>query len=174
MPRAPRRLPRSRRSAPLAALALVHVVAHEGVLAARVHARVGDVAAEGREVGVGNDAQWRRFCPVAGLQDVADAPRFATNAARVAHFTETVEMVRQPFRIGIARHAIFARMDAVGVLLVQLRMCCIESMIDHAEFGLKSGRETPRCSIYSPYSYCFRVAPALPRPLRTPFAPKTR
>lgn len=49
-------------------------------------------------IGVGNDAQWRRFCPVAGLQDVADAPRFATNAARVAHFTETVEMVQARIR----------------------------------------------------------------------------
>lgn len=45
-------------------------------------------------IGVGNDAQWRRFCAVAGLHDAVDAPRFATNAARVAHFDETVAMVQ--------------------------------------------------------------------------------
>ncbi len=49
-------------------------------------------------IGVGNDAQWRRFCPVAGLQDMADTPRFATNAARVEHFAETVEMVQARIR----------------------------------------------------------------------------
>lgn len=32
---------------------------------------------------VGNDGQFRRFCAAAGLEDLADDPRFATNAARV-------------------------------------------------------------------------------------------
>ncbi|EHP39763.1 bile acid-inducible operon protein F [Cupriavidus basilensis OR16] len=32
------------------------------------------------------------------MQDVVDAPRFATNAARVAHFAETVEMVQARIR----------------------------------------------------------------------------
>lgn len=44
-------------------------------------------------VGVGNDAQWRRFCSVAGLEAFSDDARFATNAARVAHFDETVRIV---------------------------------------------------------------------------------
>lgn len=34
------------------------------------------------------------FCPVAGLEEVADSPRFSTNAARVAHFDETVALVQ--------------------------------------------------------------------------------
>lgn len=34
---------------------------------------------------IGNDAQWRRFCAVAGCAGWADDPRFATNAARVRH-----------------------------------------------------------------------------------------
>jgi len=46
-------------------------------------------------IGVGNDAQWRRFCPVAGLQDAMNAPDFATNAARVAHFEQTVALVQE-------------------------------------------------------------------------------
>lgn len=46
-------------------------------------------------IGVGNDAQWRRFCEVAGLQDVADHPDFATNAARVGNFDRTVGLVQK-------------------------------------------------------------------------------
>jgi len=45
-------------------------------------------------LGVGNDAQWQRFCAVAGLQDHVDAPQFATNADRVRHFAETVALVQ--------------------------------------------------------------------------------
>lgn len=45
-------------------------------------------------LGVGNDAQWQRFCAVAGLQDQADAPEFATNADRVHNFTATVALVQ--------------------------------------------------------------------------------
>jgi crotonobetainyl-CoA:carnitine CoA-transferase CaiB-like acyl-CoA transferase len=39
-------------------------------------------------VAVGNDDQWRRFCEVAGLQDLADDPRFARNRDRVKHYEE--------------------------------------------------------------------------------------
>lgn len=34
---------------------------------------------------VGNDGQFARFCRAAGVPELADDPRFATNAARVAH-----------------------------------------------------------------------------------------
>jgi formyl-CoA transferase len=46
-------------------------------------------------IGVGNDAQWRRFCTVAGLDDHVDDPAFATNAARVANFARTVDLVQR-------------------------------------------------------------------------------
>jgi crotonobetainyl-CoA:carnitine CoA-transferase CaiB-like acyl-CoA transferase len=46
-------------------------------------------------LGVANDGLWRAFCAVSGLQDVVADPRFATNAARVAHREETVAMVRR-------------------------------------------------------------------------------
>lgn len=36
-------------------------------------------------VAVGNDALWRRFAPVLGLDDLVDDPRFATNPDRVAN-----------------------------------------------------------------------------------------
>ena len=43
---------------------------------------------------VGNDAQWRRFCAAAGIGPERDDPRFATNAARVAHFQGTIDLVQ--------------------------------------------------------------------------------
>ena len=45
-------------------------------------------------IGVGNDAQWRRFCPMLGIEEVVDDPRFATNKARVDHFDEVVALVQ--------------------------------------------------------------------------------
>ncbi|MDN8617310.1 CaiB/BaiF CoA transferase family protein [Variovorax ginsengisoli] len=49
-------------------------------------------------VGVGNDAQWGRFCVAAGLERYRDDPRFATNAARVTNFGETVALVAERMR----------------------------------------------------------------------------
>lgn len=49
-------------------------------------------------IGVGNDAQWKRFCPVAGLQDVVDQPDFRSNADRVRNMGKTVALVQE--RIG--------------------------------------------------------------------------
>ena len=46
-------------------------------------------------LGVGNDAQWRRFCAVAGLEALVDHPDYATNAARVRNFDATVAQVQQ-------------------------------------------------------------------------------
>lgn len=45
-------------------------------------------------LGVGNDAQWQRFCAVAGLQDKVNDPEFASNAARVRNFEATVALVQ--------------------------------------------------------------------------------
>jgi len=42
---------------------------------------------------VGNDAIWRRFAPVAGLDDLVDDPRFATNPLRVSHRDELLPLV---------------------------------------------------------------------------------
>jgi crotonobetainyl-CoA:carnitine CoA-transferase CaiB-like acyl-CoA transferase len=46
-------------------------------------------------LGVANDNLWRKFCAVAGLQDMADEPRFRTNADRVTHRAETEALVQQ-------------------------------------------------------------------------------
>lgn len=44
-------------------------------------------------LGAGNDAQWQRFCVVAGLQDWVDHPDFATNALRVANHAKVVALL---------------------------------------------------------------------------------
>ncbi|WMD21425.1 CaiB/BaiF CoA-transferase family protein [Achromobacter seleniivolatilans] len=44
-------------------------------------------------LGVGNDAQWQRFCAVAGLGQV-DSPDYARNADRVRNFDATVALVQ--------------------------------------------------------------------------------
>jgi crotonobetainyl-CoA:carnitine CoA-transferase CaiB-like acyl-CoA transferase len=44
-----------------------------------------------------NDNQFRRFCAVAGLSGVADDPRYATNAERVARRQEVVDMIKPIF-----------------------------------------------------------------------------
>ena len=45
-------------------------------------------------LGAGTDAQWRRFCAVAGLREYVDHPHFATNALRVENMEETVALVQ--------------------------------------------------------------------------------
>ncbi|NYT35968.1 CoA transferase [Allopusillimonas soli] len=45
-------------------------------------------------LGVGNDRLWQRFCREAGLQAHMDAPEFATNENRVAHFDQTCDLVQ--------------------------------------------------------------------------------
>jgi len=46
-------------------------------------------------VGVGNDSLWRSFSAAIGLGHLASDPKFATNAARVACFDETVRLVSE-------------------------------------------------------------------------------
>jgi crotonobetainyl-CoA:carnitine CoA-transferase CaiB-like acyl-CoA transferase len=46
---------------------------------------------------VGSDRLWRLFCPIMGLQDLMDDPRFATNAARVQHRVELIARLQEVF-----------------------------------------------------------------------------
>ncbi len=49
-------------------------------------------------LGVGSDNTWRKFCEVAGLNDLGNDPRFATNADRVALYDELMPRVRAIIR----------------------------------------------------------------------------
>ncbi|MFO1155093.1 MAG: CaiB/BaiF CoA-transferase family protein [Rhodospirillales bacterium] len=44
---------------------------------------------------VGNDGQFRRFCTEAGFPELAQDPRFSTNAARVTHRAELIARLRR-------------------------------------------------------------------------------
>jgi len=46
-------------------------------------------------IGVANDNLWRKFCAIVGLGDIADDPRFRTNADRVIHRPETLRLVQE-------------------------------------------------------------------------------
>jgi crotonobetainyl-CoA:carnitine CoA-transferase CaiB-like acyl-CoA transferase len=65
-------------------------------------------------VAVGNDAQYRRFCALVGRQDLADDPRFVTNAQRVAARAELVPLL-VPSVAAIARARLLAGLEAAGV-----------------------------------------------------------
>lgn len=49
-------------------------------------------------VAVGNDPIWRRFCEVAGLGELAEDERFATNRGRVAHYAELKPALDRAFK----------------------------------------------------------------------------
>lgn len=65
-------------------------------------------------IGVANDTLWRKFCFIAGLQDMPDAAQFCTNSQRVARRTETEAIVREVLgRHGRAHW--FAELDDAGI-----------------------------------------------------------
>jgi crotonobetainyl-CoA:carnitine CoA-transferase CaiB-like acyl-CoA transferase len=45
-------------------------------------------------IGVANDNLWRKFCRIAGLEDIVDDARFRTNADRAAHRAQVVTRVQ--------------------------------------------------------------------------------
>ncbi len=47
---------------------------------------------------IGNDKQFRRYCEFVGRQDLADDPRFATNAKRVEHRTALIPDIKELMR----------------------------------------------------------------------------
>ena len=63
---------------------------------------------------VGNDAIWRRFAPVAGLDELVDDPRFATNPQRVSHRDELLPLVAEAMASRTSAQWM-ERLDAAGV-----------------------------------------------------------
>ena len=63
---------------------------------------------------VGNDGQFARFCSVIGEEDLPADPRFATNAARVAHRKDLTERIAARTR-GWTRDELLAALEPVGV-----------------------------------------------------------
>jgi crotonobetainyl-CoA:carnitine CoA-transferase CaiB-like acyl-CoA transferase len=48
-------------------------------------------------IGVGSDRLWRLFCPLMGLDDMTDDPRWVTNAARVANRASLIDRLQARF-----------------------------------------------------------------------------
>jgi len=76
--------------------------------------QVFDTADKPLILGVANDSLWQRFCALAGLDDICNDPRFATNAARVQHRAETLERVSAAMRKRQRAHWLQA-LDAAGI-----------------------------------------------------------
>ncbi|MGY6249302.1 CaiB/BaiF CoA transferase family protein [Bosea thiooxidans] len=55
-------------------------------------------------IGVANDNLWRKFCAVAGLDQLADDPEFRTNADRVRNRARTLEIVQAALLTNTAAH----------------------------------------------------------------------
>jgi formyl-CoA transferase/CoA:oxalate CoA-transferase len=65
-------------------------------------------------IAVGNDEIWKRFCPAAGLPELAGNPRFATNKDRMANYDEMRPPIDRVFRTATNAEWI-ARLNAAGV-----------------------------------------------------------
>jgi crotonobetainyl-CoA:carnitine CoA-transferase CaiB-like acyl-CoA transferase len=65
-------------------------------------------------LGVANDKLWRSFCGAFGISELADDPRFAANAARVANRQETVAIVKD-ILAPLKAEDVLARLRAIGV-----------------------------------------------------------
>ncbi|MHA6684016.1 CaiB/BaiF CoA transferase family protein [Mesorhizobium sp. A556] len=63
---------------------------------------------------VGNDGQFRKFCGVIGLEDLADNPDFATNAARVANRAALREAILAPLA-ALTRDELLPKLEAAHV-----------------------------------------------------------
>ena len=72
-------------------------------------------AADGQiMLGAGNDAQWRRFCAVAGLNDYVDHADFATNGQRMTNLKKTEDLVQGVMKTKTVSEWL-ACLSAVGV-----------------------------------------------------------
>lgn len=63
-----------------------------------VDASLFDTADKPLILGVANDALWRAFCNLAGQPELGSAPRFASNASRVAHRPATIALTQPLLR----------------------------------------------------------------------------
>ncbi|MCS6855378.1 MAG: CoA transferase [Elioraea sp.] len=65
-------------------------------------------------IGTGNDATFRKMCDLLGRPELADDPRFATNADRLAH-RESLSAIVQEIVADEDGHALCARLLAAGL-----------------------------------------------------------
>jgi crotonobetainyl-CoA:carnitine CoA-transferase CaiB-like acyl-CoA transferase len=93
-------------------------------------------------VAVGNDRMFARLCEAAGLGDLANDPRFATNEARVAHVEELSAEANAIFRTEPADHWV-ERLRAAAVPVGPIN-AVDEAFALAAELGLEPTDESHR------------------------------
>ncbi len=94
-------------------------------------------------LGVANDALWKRFCGLAGLEHLRDDPRFRTNADRVHNRIETVALVGAVMATR-GRDAWLPALDAAGIPVSAVNT--LSELSEHAhttESGMKFHYEHP-------------------------------
>jgi len=80
--------------------------------------------------GAGSEDLWRRCCTVLGADDLASDPRFADNAARVAHRDELTAVLETTLRTRPTAEWL-ARLDDAGVPAAEVRD--LEQVFDSAQ-----------------------------------------
>jgi len=90
-------------------------------------------------IAVGNDAQFRKLTEALGLVEMVDDPKFATNAARVAHRTELISRLENVF--GVRPAASWQeRLQRIGIACGQVNS--ISRAVQYAEsLGLRPVQE---------------------------------
>jgi crotonobetainyl-CoA:carnitine CoA-transferase CaiB-like acyl-CoA transferase len=79
-------------------------------------------------LGIANDNLWGRFCKAVDRSDLAADPRFMSNATRVAHFNETVNVVQSI--IGTrSRNAWIELLTTIGVPCAPINT--LSDLLDH-------------------------------------------
>lgn len=97
--------------------------------------QVFEAADEPLMLGVGNDGQWKKFCPIAGLQAFQDDPRFATNGDRVANFADTVALVQSVIETKPSDFWIES-LQAVGVPCARINT--IKEALEHPQVSARN------------------------------------
>ena len=115
-------------------------------------------------VAVGNDAQFERFCRAGGRPDLAEEPRYADNAGRVAHREELVAEIADMMATR-TRAAWLADLESVGVPCgpindlaqvfadPQTRHRGTRIALPHAEAGTVPGVANPIRYVGHPHDY---------------------
>lgn len=94
-------------------------------------------AAEGSTVqmGIQNDREWRRFCDqVLGRAEVAEDPRFSTNALRVANRDELTAIIEASFA-GMSAAEVVASLD--GAKIANSRLNGVVDLIEHPQLATR-------------------------------------
>ncbi|MDX3806874.1 MAG: CoA transferase [Bosea sp. (in: a-proteobacteria)] len=79
-------------------------------------------------IGVANDNLWRKFCAVAGLDQLADDPEFRTNADRVRNRARTLEIVQAALLTNTAAHW-FEVLSKAGIPCSPINS--LQQLLDH-------------------------------------------